>query len=376
MKRAAVLLLTAAALVSGAAVWAAGGESLITKSYIDNTYIPSVVETAAQKVADGTDKSYQAALSALNGKHSGYLSLAGGESSYAAAMTELRLKKGDTVTLSTGSGGMLLAGSAKLTVSGTAVVDVTAGQTAAAGTDLVSRHRYLAGEGSAAIFTVTSDTAVVSVEGYYSQTSGAGVDYNALADALAEMGLFQGTGTAYGKGYDLEVTATRVMGVVMFLRLIGEEEAALASTATCPFADAPAWSQRYLAYAYEKGYTNGVGADGAGRLYFAPDRAISAAEYMTLILRALGYTDSGASPDFTWDTAVSRSVDLGVLTPGEQAMLEGGGFRRAQVVYLSYFSLNAPRKGGGVLLDLTAAGGKVDANKVRQIMAAVTVPRQ
>lgn len=57
-------------------------------------------------------------------------------------------------------------------------------------------------------------------------------------------------------------------------------------------------------------------------------------------------------------------------------MLEGGGFRRAQVVYLSYFSLNAPRKGGGVLLDLTAAGGKVDANKVRQIMAAVTVPRQ
>ena len=117
-----------------------------------------------------------------------------------------------------------------------AVVDVTAGQTAASGSALAVRHRYLAGENTTASVTITSDTAVLSVEGYYSVASGSGVDYNALADALFEMGLFQGSGTAYGSGYDLEVPSTRIMGVVMFLRLIGEEQAALSSTAANPFA--------------------------------------------------------------------------------------------------------------------------------------------
>ena len=84
-------------------------------------------------------------------------------------------------------------------------------------------------------------------------SSGAGLDYNALADALKQMGLFQGTGTAYGSGYDLEQAPNRIVGLVMFLRLIGEEGAALSSTAANPFADTPAWCDRYVAYAYEKG---------------------------------------------------------------------------------------------------------------------------
>ena len=216
---------------------------------------------------------------------------------------------------------------------------------------------------------------MLSVEGYYSVASGSGVDYNALADALFEMGLFQGSGTAYGSGYDLEVPSTRIMGLVMFLRLIGEEQAALSSTAVNPFADTAAWSDRYLAYAYEKGYVNGVGESASGRLYYAPDRQISANEYMTLILRALGYTDSGTAPDFTWDTAVTKSVVWGVLTSGEQSMLSQSNFLRAQVVYLSYFSLNAPMKTGGVLLDRTVTSGVLDRSRAEQIMAGVTVPR-
>ena len=41
MKKPAVVLLAAAILVSGAVVYAAG-ESLISKSYLSNTYIPDV----------------------------------------------------------------------------------------------------------------------------------------------------------------------------------------------------------------------------------------------------------------------------------------------------------------------------------------------
>lgn len=374
MKKPAVVLLAAAILVSGAVVYAAG-ESLISKSYLTDTYVPDVEKQVSQRIDEKTEDTYQSALADLNQKHSTYLALAGGEQSYAASLTDLRFKKGDVVTLTTGSGGMLLAGSASLTVSGSAVVDVTAGQTAASGSSLTVRHRYLAGENTTASITITSDTAVLSVEGYYSVASGSGVDYNALADALFEMGLFQGSGTAYGSGYDLEVPSTRIMGVVMFLRLIGEEQAALSSTAANPFADTPAWCDRYVAYAFEKGYTNGVGENAAGQLLFAPDRQISANEYMTLILRALGYTDSGNAPDFTWDTAVSKSVTYGVLTSGEQSMLAKSNFLRAQVVYLSYFSLNAPMKTGGVLLDRTVTSGALTRSKAEQVMAGVTVPR-
>ena len=84
------------------------------------------------------------------------------------------------------------------------------------------------------------------------------------------MGLFQGTGTAYGCGYDLEVAPTRVVGLVMFLRLIGEEGAALACTQGNPFADTPAWCDRYVAYAYAKGYTKGVAPTPPERFILRP----------------------------------------------------------------------------------------------------------
>lgn len=383
MKKTIVLLLTAAVLVSGAAAYATGalsGESLISKSYLTGTYVPDVEKQVSQRVQERTEQIYQSALTALNQAHSAYLAQAGsggtaGTGTYASALADLRFKKGDVITLSTGSGGMLLAGSGSVSYAGGAVVDVTAGETVPSGSALAPRHRYLAGENTTASLTITSDTAVLSLEGYYSLAASGSVDYNALADALFEMGLFQGSGTTYGSGYDLENPTTRIMGVVMFLRLIGEEQAALSSTAVNPFVDTPAWCDRYVAYAFEKGYTNGVGESPSGALYFAPDRQISAEEYVTLILRALGYTDSGAAPDFTWDTAVSRAVSWGLLSSGEQAMLSQSQFLRAQVVYLSYFALNAPMKGGGVLLDRTVSSGGLNRSQLEQVMAAVTVPR-
>ena len=374
MKKPAVILLAAAILVSGAAVCAAG-ETLISKSYLSDTYLPEVEKQMTQRVEEGTEETYQSALAALEQKQQNYLALAGGEQSYAPALTDLRFKKGDVVTLTAGSGGMLLAGGVSLSYTGGGVIDVTAGQAVTSGSALSLRHRYVAGEGTTASLTVTSDTAVLSVEGYYSAALSNSVDYNALADALYALGLFQGSGTAYGSGYDLEVASTRIMGVVMFLRLIGEEEAALASTAVNPFVDTPAWCDRYVAYAYAKGYTNGIGTNAAGQLCFAPDRKISAEEYMTLILRALGYTDSGAAPDFTWDTAISKSVAWGVLTAGEQAMLTQSEFLRAQIVYLSYFSLNASMKSGGVLLERTVSSGGPSRSQFEQVMAGVTVSR-
>lgn len=368
MRRLAAGLLALIVLISCAAVYAAsGGESLITQTYLEETYVPGVLEQAQARVEEKTQSIYQSASSVLEGRHSAYLN--GGNS----ALTDCRFKEGDVLTLPAGSGVLLLAGGAS--VSTGTLVDVTAGTALSAGAALTARHRGLAAEGGGTV-TVTSDTAVLSLEGTYTIVPGSGVDYNALADALRDMGLFQGTGTAYGSGYDLEVAPTRLVGLVMFLRLIGEEGAALSSTAANPFVDTPAWCDRYVAYAYEQGYTQGIGPGLDGWLYFGANTNITAGEYVTFLLRALGYTDSGTSPDFTWSTALDRAVELGVLTSAERTALNSGSFLRAQVVYLSYFALSAPLKdGSGILLDKTAASSGVDKSQLQAVMDGVAVSR-
>lgn len=75
-----------------------------------------------------------------------------------------------------------------------------------------------------------------------------------------------------------------VPGVTMLVRLLGQEEDALAGTWTTPFQDVPDWAAPYVGYAYEKGLTNGK-----SETRFDPDSTIRASEYLTFVLRALGY---------------------------------------------------------------------------------------
>lgn len=359
------LLLSAAVLAAGVSVAAAADDPLVPLSYLTGTYSQSLLSQAQQRIDSGTQAVYDRVV-----QNSG---TSGGTS----GLSDDRYKQGDAITLSTGSGTMLLAGQASVRFASGAVIDVTDGKTVPSGTVLVPRHRYLAAENTTAVLSVTSPTAVVSLEGSTTLAPSASTDYNALADALARMGLFAGTGTAYGSGYDLEVAATRVEGVVMFLRLIGEEKAAQAYTGPCPFADVPDWATHYVGYAYSKGYTAGVGPDAAGNPVFGTQRLIGAPEYVTFLLRSLGYRDTGSAPDFTWQTALTRAAEFGVLTQGEARYFGSlSSFLRAHVAYLSYFGLDAPMAGGsGTLLDTLVASGALDRTTVDQARAAVTVTR-
>ncbi|OUN23945.1 hypothetical protein B5G34_02355 [Flavonifractor sp. An82] len=374
MKKAASILLAGAILVSGGAVVTAS-ESLVSKSYVDGTFTTQALEQVSKRAEEEMSASYNQALNELNSKHSSYLSQVGGSTggtSVSSGLSDRRLKKGDVLTLSSGSGVMLLAGSAS--ASGGVLVDTTAGTTVAAGGGLTARHRCLAGETAAAV-TITSDTAVLSLEGSYTLSASGNVDYNAMADGLAQMGLLKGTGAAYGSGYELERQALRVEGLVMFIRLMGEENAALTSTAVNPFADSPSWADRYLAYAYEKGYTTGIGTNAAGQLMFGPNNTISAGEYMTFVLRALGYSESGTNPDFNWQNAMDAAVAYGVIRQSEAALLSGSSFCRAQVVYLSVCALSAPTKTGGILLDKTASNGGYDQTSMQAILNGISALR-
>ena len=289
----------------------------------------------------------------------------------AGTWTEARLKRGDCVSGVTGTQLITLAGDLRVQFTGSAVVDATDGTELPTLSALSTRHRCLVAENTAASFEVSSRTAVVSLCGPYRITpSGGEPDYNAIAGALRMLNLFRGTDTAFGEGYDLEKAPTRLQALVMLIRMLGEEDAALRCASPSPFRDVPDthWGSRYVAYAFEKGYTNGVDSS-----RFAPDSTASAAMYVEFILRALGYS-STAQSDIS--TAVERAYSFGVITAGERASLAANEFLRADVAYLSWYALSVPLPGTLQTLreKLEFAGAFTEAD-YRAAAASVTSSR-
>lgn len=161
---------------------------------------------------------------------------------------------------------------------------------------------------------------------------------HAAAWTLYRMGLFRGTG-ADADGFpvfDLDKVPTRAQGVTMLVRLLGQEETALAGTWTIPFTDVPAWARPYVGYAYDKGLTTG-----RSETLFDPNTPISATEYLTFVLRALGYQ---SGKDFAWDAAWTLSDKLGV-TDGSYNGEINRDFDRGDVAVVSVNALEVKPKG-------------------------------
>lgn len=130
------------------------------------------------------------------------------------------------------------------------------------------------------------------------------------ASVLYGLGLLRGTGAdEYGRPvFELERPMTRQEAVVMLVRLTGGEDAALSKNITAPFTDVDAWARPYVGYAWAFGLTYGIGDN-----LFGGNEYITASQYLTFILRTLGYS-SGL--DFEWDSAWTLADSIG-LTSGE-----------------------------------------------------------
>ncbi len=355
------LLLTLGVLLCGlitVAVAGAGSDTdpFVTLGWLKNIFLPQAEQTAQ----DHTDE-------LLSQMENGLLNAdLGGE--------DLRVKRGDVILLGSGSSLTPLIGGFSISASGT-VLDVTDGvEIPLDGAEIKAFHRYMAAENTNVAFTVNTDTAVIQLNGPYQLSPSLETDYNALADCLKTMGLFVGSDTPYGSGYDLELAPTRIQGLVMFIRLLGEEQAALAYTdASVTFADVPPWALPYATYAYDKGYTKGRMIDAQGQVVFGSNDPMGPIDYMTFLLRALNYQEG---TDFTWNSSVKDAQVLGVLTPGEVDLLTTKPFFRAQVVYLSYYALSTQRAGeGGTLLDRLISSGSVAAQTAIDAMSRVQVQR-
>lgn len=134
------------------------------------------------------------------------------------------------------------------------------------------------------------------------------------AQTLYELGLFRGTGTNPDGTpiFALEQTPTRNQAVIMLVRLLGKEEEALAGDWSLPFTDVAKDSTAfpYIGYAYANGLTSGTTAT-----TYSGTNPIKANQYITFVLRALGY-ESGK--DFQVGTSYLLSDQLGI-THGEYA---------------------------------------------------------
>lgn len=321
----AVLLLGTAAMLG-----AGGSDPLISLSFLQGQFTSELdaerdrkLDQADASVRETVDKRIEAMKFADGAPGQGYV----------PSPTEAQLKKGDVLSGTTGLMVTHLGGTVRLDLSYGAVVDVTVGKEIPSGTELIPMHRYLVAEETAASFTVTSPTAVLNDQGNCDIARSQEQDYWSVARALRELTLFRGSDTGFGEGFDLHMAPTRAQGIIMFIRLMGEESEAMACTYSHPFTDVPKWMDHYVAWAYEKGYTNGVSPT-----KFGSTQTVSAEEYMEFLLRALGYSTAGVD-DYL--TSPDRALSLGILTEGEYHMLKDEPFLRAQAAYVSYYALDA-----------------------------------
>ncbi len=153
------------------------------------------------------------------------------------------------------------------------------------------------------------------------------------AESLKSLGLFMGT----GNGFELEKVATRAESAAMLVRLLGVEKEAKENKYTHPFTDVPKWADQYIGYMYEHGLTSGISKD-----KFGSTEIIDGKSYATFVLRALGYDDFNG--DFTWENAIEFAKNVKLIDNDELELIKGQGFKRNELVLLSYNSLQTKLK--------------------------------
>ena len=332
-----------------AAVAAGGGtnrDPLVNKSYLDGTYLPSAygqIEAQAAEKLESAGQSAEKELQKANERLSAQLS--GGEE------TVTQVKHGGRITVQTGAGVLVVNGTFRVSHSG-AVVDMTVGAEVASGSTTTAFHRYLAAEGTTAVFTAESEDASVLLQG------GATVTESALPFAdvkesdwfyasvryVYEAGLFNGTD---GTHFSPTAQMNRGMLATVLYRLAGSPE----PKKTAAFQDvaASAYYAKAVAWASERGIVTGVSA-----AKFAPDAPVTREQMAAMLYRYAGQfaglqTDTSASLSSFSDgnkvsayakSAMQWAVGAKIIQGSGQKLNPTGNANRAEVAaMLQRFSL-------------------------------------
>ena len=319
------------AALAGGALALGSGESLVSLSYLTDTFLPNAQERLEEIYSTALQETYDQAL-AQSGDGTGE----GGLGS--ADLRSRTFSQGDRITLTTGSGLLVYAGTGELAHDG-AVIDVTEGVEVPSGTRLTAGHRYLVGEDTSAALAVRSGVMYLGVQGRYTHLDAGtqalpfvdvaqGDWYEEAVEYAYTNGLFSGTA---GDTFSPGLTMNRAMLVTVFYRLAGSPAQEL-SQAQASFADvaADSWYAPYVRWGFVQGITAGTGED-----TFSPEHSVTRQEILVMLhsfaRQYLGrevsgsadlsdYGDGGQTASWARE-AVSWAVANRLIVPSEAGTL-------------------------------------------------------
>ena len=269
-----------AAALAGGALALGNGDSLISLSYLTDTFLPSAQSQLEEIQNDAMQEAYdQAAAQIQSGAGTG-------SGLYSADFQSRTLSQGDIITLPTGSGLMIYGGTGELAHNG-AVIDVTDGTAVPSGTRLTAGHRYLVGEDTSAALAVRSGVMYLGLQGSYTFTDSGtqslpfvdvarGDWYESAVEYAYTNGLFSGTSA---DAFSPNLTMNRAMLVTVLYRLAGSPEEEL-NSAQASFWDvaADSWYAPYVRWGYVQGVTAGTG-EGS----FGPEQSITRQQLLVML---------------------------------------------------------------------------------------------
>ena len=173
-------------------------------------------------------------------------------------------------------------------------------------------------------------------------------DYG-CAKGLYTLGLAQGYDTT-GTNFGLNDNMTRIQTVVQVIRFLGKEAEVKASSYTHPFTDVPAWANNYVGYAYANNITSGRSAT-----KFDPDGVVDEMQFLTFMLRAIGYSDKDG--DFVWNNPFALAKSIGM----NESDSASAGFVRGDAFRISWNALYATAKNSAPVYENLAAAGVFSA---------------
>ena len=296
---AGALVLTAA--LAGGALALSGGDSLVSLSYLQNTFLPSAQTQLEQTATKPLQDAYDQALAKLEDGQGGGL--------YSNTMESRTFTQGDVIDLPTGSGFLSIAGSAQVTHSGV-VIDVTDGILVASGSRLTAGHRYLVGEDTTAQVTVASGVMYLGLQGSYTFADSAAANlpfvdvaswdwYDASVKFVYNKGLFSGmSADTFGPG----VTMDRAMLVTVLYRLAGSPQDQMDSaTATFDDVSPDSWYAPYVSWGASQGVTAGMGGG-----LFAPEQSVTRQQVLVMLR---GFAASQLVIELTGQPALTQYGD-------------------------------------------------------------------
>ncbi|WP_240762474.1 plastocyanin/azurin family copper-binding protein [Paenibacillus thalictri] len=182
------------------------------------------------------------------------------------------------------------------------------------------------------------------------------------AQVAADLGMLQGEGSGVTDAYLAKAT-TRLQAAILFLRLKGLEQTALAYKGMDNFTDAASVSEANKAILGYLKANPSLGWSGTGSGTFEPSAGVTAQQYYKVLLESLGYKQDS---DFTYDGVLAFANKQGLTQ-----VAGAGSLRNGHIAAATLEALKAKVKGGSKTLADTLAEQKViDAAKAAETQYA------